>query len=699
MPLSEGATFAGYTVVQRLGSGGMGEVYLVQHPRLPRKDALKILPPSLTADVEFRQRFIREADLAAKLFHPHIVGMHDRGEFDEQLWISMDYIDGTDAAQLVSDRYPAGMPVDEAVTITIAVGSALDHAHERGLLHRDVKPANILLTHPDASGQRRIFLADFGIARPLADPSGLTATNLTVGTVAYAAPEQLMGEDIDGRADEYALAATVFHLLTGAPPYHNSNPVAVISQHLNAPPPRLSSLRPDLARLDDVFSTALAKNPADRFGQCHEFATALSERAGFDDRLFIGRSGSAISAAAADTQIGITTPADNRPRWRSRVVFGAAALAVVLAVAGVVGYAIASNRSPNSPPAPTGAPPPKGPPAGPALEGVYRLNYDPSKRTTNGAATPGQPHPRDTSFWAFRSACGSAGCVATGVGMDYDNPDVARTPAISTVLGFVDGHWQDAPQHRQVNQPSCLAADGSVGPGSYTEAIGWSMQPQADGMLRGVATTTVVTNECGGRGVVVEVPFVANRVGDVPSGVAVADPTTVMAPVLTKPTTPGPGPGLLEGVYRIDLDFQSQTVDGAPAIRPLPNRSEWWAFRSACDATGCVAAGAQLVAGNLQQPTGVVFAFDFTEGRWQDTPPTLQSPEQCSNGPDSDVSTVSWSLVPQQDGTLRGVGTRTILTDQCGLKETVYKVPLVGARTGDVPANVVIADPTLLRTP
>ena len=138
-------------------------------------------------------------------FHPHIVGIHDRGEFDDQLWISMDYIDGTDAAQLVRDRYPAGMPLDEAVTITFAVAGALDHAHERGLLHRDVKPANILLTHPDATGQRRIFLADFGIARPLADPSGLTATNLTVGTVSYAAPEQLMGEDIDGRADGYAL--------------------------------------------------------------------------------------------------------------------------------------------------------------------------------------------------------------------------------------------------------------------------------------------------------------------------------------------------------------------------------------------------------------------------------------------------------------------------------------------------------------
>jgi serine/threonine-protein kinase len=232
---------------------------------------------------------------------------------------------------------------------------------------------------------------------------------MTVSTVAYAAPEQLMGEDIDGRADEYALAATVFHLLTGAPPYQHSNPVAVISHQLNAPPPRLSSLRPDLARLDDVFSTALAKNPADRFGQCHEFATALSERAG-----------SATSAAAADTQIAMTPAPRTRPRRRSRAVFGAAALAVVLAVAAVVSYTIVANRSPSSPsaPSPTGAPPPNGPPAGPVLEGVYRLNFDPSKAMTNGAANPMQPHPRDTSYWAFRSDCGSADCVATGVGLD-----------------------------------------------------------------------------------------------------------------------------------------------------------------------------------------------------------------------------------------------------------------------------------------
>jgi serine/threonine-protein kinase len=118
----------------------MGEVYLAKHPRLPRHDALKVLPQSLNADVEFRQRFIREADSAATLFHPHIVGVHDRGEYDDQLWISMDYIDGTDAAQFVRARYPAGMPADEALAIATALAGALDHAHMRGLLHRDVKP-------------------------------------------------------------------------------------------------------------------------------------------------------------------------------------------------------------------------------------------------------------------------------------------------------------------------------------------------------------------------------------------------------------------------------------------------------------------------------------------------------------------------------------------------------------------------------
>src|SRR5271165_7061680 len=266
-----GATFAGYTILRMLGSGGMAEVYLAQHPRLPRRDALKVLSEGITADSDFRERFHREADLAATLWHPHIVGVHDRGEFKGHLWISMDYAEGTDAGQLVKDRYPAGMSTQDVCAIITAVADALDYAHKRGLLHRDVKPANILLTEPE-DGKRRILLADFGIARPLGDISGLTATNFTVGTLAYAAPEQLMGADIDGRADQYALAATAYHLLTGSQLYPHSNPAVVISRHLNTPPPAFAATRPELAPLDPVLAAALAKNPEDRFPRCSDFA-------------------------------------------------------------------------------------------------------------------------------------------------------------------------------------------------------------------------------------------------------------------------------------------------------------------------------------------------------------------------------------------------------------------------------------------
>ncbi|MGB9302605.1 MAG: serine/threonine-protein kinase, partial [Mycobacterium sp.] len=278
MPLESGATFAGYTILRLLGRGGMSEVYLAQHPRLPRRDALKILPEPTTADPGFRERFLREAELAATLWHPNIVQVHDRGESDGQLWIAMDYVQGADAAQLMRDRYPAGMPADDACAVITAVAGALDYAHQRGLLHRDIKPANILLSDPEHDGKRRILLADFGIARYHDDVSGLTDTNFTVGTVTYAAPEQLMGGDIDARADQYALAATAFHLLTGVPPYKHSNPVAVISRHLTAPLPKLSEFRPELTDLDDVLARALAKNPDERFETCEAFAAALSQR-------------------------------------------------------------------------------------------------------------------------------------------------------------------------------------------------------------------------------------------------------------------------------------------------------------------------------------------------------------------------------------------------------------------------------------
>ena len=361
MPLAAGQTFAGFTVVGLLGSGGMGEVYLVDHPRLPRREALKILLAEATSDSEFRQRFNREADLAAALWHPHIVAVHDRGEFEGQLWITMDYVEGTDAAALIRNRYPAGLPEHFAAEIVSAVAEALDYAHERGLLHRDVKPANILLSDADPAAQRRrILLTDFGIARQMDDKSGLTATNMTVGSIAYTAPEQLMGSSLDGRADQYALAASAFQLLTGRRPFENSNAALVINSHLSGSPPKLAERRPDLGKLDGVISKAMAKNPADRYPTCSGFASALGElidqQRDYDqpthatpaatgsarEQTGLAAAATVLAATPADLSrrdSGATTVSDadiKRRRHRSVWIAGAVICAVLLVTGGAV---------------------------------------------------------------------------------------------------------------------------------------------------------------------------------------------------------------------------------------------------------------------------------------------------------------------------------------------------------------------------
>lgn len=355
MSLRIGETFAGYRVLRLLGSGGMGEVYLVQHPRLPRQDALKVLRPDLSADASFRERFIREADLAAGLRHPHIVGVQDRGEHNGRMWIAMDYVDGIDAAELIQQRYPAGMPTKLALSIITGVASALDYAHKKGLLHRDVKPANIIVSDID-SADPQVFLADFGIARPLDDNNGITTTNMTVGTVAYAAPEQLMGEQLDGRSDQYALAATAFHLLTGIQLFAHSNPVAVISQHLTEPPPTPSVIRADLTSLDGAFARALAKKPEDRFPRCQDFARSITEAA--------ERSGAGYSPSAPTRHAPVPRDlAAVKSNWRPPTSVTLTVVALLGLGVGVVLLWhpwIKQDRVQISPPAPTttASPPP-----------------------------------------------------------------------------------------------------------------------------------------------------------------------------------------------------------------------------------------------------------------------------------------------------------------------------------------------------
>lgn len=388
MPLGNGQVFAGYTIVRQLGSGGMGEVYLAEHPRLPRRDALKLLPQAFTADSGYRARFHREADLASTLWHPHIVGVHDRGETDGQLWIAMDFVDGVDAAQLLAERFPNGMPTDLVARIVTAVAAALDHAHKKGLLHRDIKPANIMLTHlDDDDGEQRILLADFGIARDIGEASGITTTNMTVGTVAYASPEQLMGEDLDGRSDQYALAATAYHLLTGTTLFPHSMPAVVISRHLNTVPPPLSVARPDLRDLDPVLAAALNKNPEDRYTRCQDLARALAEPVGASVPASVAPTRAAVPVAPrhevtqpAPTQKRPSTPAKAQPpavstgpRRSSLLIAGVVALVAVSAVGlGIwqpwsrenAADTAGSTRQLTSP-AMTSAPPPPAPPPPP----------------------------------------------------------------------------------------------------------------------------------------------------------------------------------------------------------------------------------------------------------------------------------------------------------------------------------------------
>jgi serine/threonine-protein kinase len=309
MPLVSGATAAGFNIVRLLGDGQIGELYVAEHPRLPRQYALKILPADMSADPEYRFRFHQESDQAAALSHPNIVGLHDRGEFEDQLWLAMDYIDGTDAARLLTDTYPDGMPPELVIEIVSTIADALDYAHEQGLVHRYVNPSNILLTD-SASGRRRILLAGFGVARRSDETNSLTRANLAIGTASYTAPEQLNGDPVDGQADQYALACTAFHLLTGWPPFAHMNPAVVASKHFSDALPRPSDIKPELIYFDAPFARALMKAPAERFSCCREFARALEARATLK---FPGTKAASPVAAPKTNNASPTEPAASSP--------------------------------------------------------------------------------------------------------------------------------------------------------------------------------------------------------------------------------------------------------------------------------------------------------------------------------------------------------------------------------------------------
>jgi serine/threonine protein kinase, bacterial len=279
MPLVIGATAAGFCIVRQLGYEEFGELYVAEHPRLPRQQVLHLIPAEISIDLDYRVRFNEESDQAAALWHPNIAGLTDRGEFEDQLWLSTEYIDGSDSVELLGEGHLDGMPPRMVIEIVSAIADALDYAHDSGVLHRHVNPGNILISKSPAD-RRRIALTGFGVARPEGAHNLLTRAGMFIGTASYTAPEQLLGDELDGRADQYALAASAFHLLTGAPPFAHFNPSVVVNRQLNDRPPRPSEIRPDLTEFDAIFARALSQDPVDRYRRGRDFAKALESNGG-----------------------------------------------------------------------------------------------------------------------------------------------------------------------------------------------------------------------------------------------------------------------------------------------------------------------------------------------------------------------------------------------------------------------------------
>jgi len=271
--LDSGSVIAGYRLEEKIGTGGMAIVYRARDERLQRQVALKLMAPARSADESFQLRFIQESRAAAAVDDPHIIPVYEAGEAGGVLYIAMRYVAGGDVQGLL--KREGQLPAAQVAAIVSAVASALDSAHAAGLVHRDVKPANMLL---DSSPGRpdHVYLSDFGLSKGSLSSAGVTSSGQFLGTPNYTAPEQIQGRPVSGQTDQYALACTAFELLCGEPVFPRDQGVAIIYAHLSQPPRSLLTQRPDLLpAADAVLARALAKAPQDRFGSCGEFAEAL----------------------------------------------------------------------------------------------------------------------------------------------------------------------------------------------------------------------------------------------------------------------------------------------------------------------------------------------------------------------------------------------------------------------------------------
>jgi predicted ATPase/class 3 adenylate cyclase/Tfp pilus assembly protein PilF len=294
MRLGHGSTFARYRIESRLGEGGVGVVYLASDPTLGRNVALKLLHPALAADPDFRARFVAEARAAAALDHPHVLPVYEAGEHQDQLYLAMRYVPGFDLGTLIARD--GALPLERAVRFVDQIAAALDAAHASGLVHRDVKPANVLVAPGDHA-----YLADFGLARPSTRYSGsLTRPGQLVGSADYLAPELLSGGAATARSDTYALACLLVECLTGTPPFRRESEMATLYAHVHDPVPALDALKAGLpAALDAVIASALAKRAEERYGSAAELAEAVRTASSAPAKTHGAQSASATALTAA----------------------------------------------------------------------------------------------------------------------------------------------------------------------------------------------------------------------------------------------------------------------------------------------------------------------------------------------------------------------------------------------------------------
>jgi serine/threonine protein kinase len=334
--LSPGSEFAGFRIERTLGHGGMGIVYLAREVRLDRDVALKVIRTELAEDERFRARFREESRVAASIEHPQVVTVFGAGERDGLIFVSMRYVPGRDLGRLISVR--GALSAEEAAPLVAQVAEGLDAVHEAGLVHRDVKPANVLVGEPGPAGDAVAFLTDFGLAKIAASTSGLTATGEVIGTVDYMAPEQIEGRRVDARTDVYALGCVLFHAVTGDVPFPERESSAKMWAHLNEPPPAVGS-EDGRAVLDPVIRRAMAKDPADRFpsaGDLGRAAVAAAQGEAVTEPEHAVGVGEAAPAAET-VPLEVTRPTERLPRRRKprrlrRILIPLLALMVAAAI-------------------------------------------------------------------------------------------------------------------------------------------------------------------------------------------------------------------------------------------------------------------------------------------------------------------------------------------------------------------------------